>query len=404
MLTSTLPHLRCPKHVRKRIPLRGKYNTCGGTLKSLPKETFNIQSGTISGDIRSGELICETCGAKFPILAGVAILVNNVPEYLLSHVKGIAALVPVSDIPPELREDFLAAKEESSSAIEHIEEDLEAQRVNSLYLMNHYLRINAKNNQWKGSAQPGNTSPLIDSLMEKYWDNGPFAQIRDWVQDLAHEKYDTLELGCGVGGLYTELKPFIGSYLGIDSSFASIALARHIGLGLPYQLPIAIPDDLLQGSVSRKIKIEVAKAYDGRADFIVGDLDCLPIAFGSWGLSISLNTIDMLHEPESLPKLQFDLLKSTGMAIQSSPYVWHDLVAKKLRKTLPREIKDSATAVEWLYTKSGFTIKTAIKHLPWLFFKHVRQLEVYSVHLFLAQKNLSRAVVARAPSGTTFDV
>ena len=98
----------------------------------------------------------------------------------------------------------------------------------------------------------------------------------------------------------------------------------------------------------------------------------------------------MLNDPIKLPQLQSELLKKGGIAIQSCPYIWHESIARKLRKKLPSEISTSARAVEWLYEKAGFQLKEKLDHLPWLFFKHARQLEIYSVHLFLAQKAMTR--------------
>jgi hypothetical protein len=42
--------------------------------------------------------------------------------------------------------------------------------------------------------------------------------------------------------------------------------------------------------------------------------------------------------------------------------------------------------VEYLYEKSGLQIFKKLDHLPWLFLKHFRQIELYSVHLFAARK------------------
>jgi SAM-dependent methyltransferase len=322
-------------------------------------------------------------------LAGVAILVDNVRYYLLSHVKGIAQAVLDSEIPREYLADFLEAKAEIQS--EHIEEDLEAERVNSLYLMNHYLRVRNSDSSsqspwWKPVSSDG--SPLIDSLVRNYWDQGPFAQIKSWVGELTHQgtQQDVIELGCGVGGLALELKDSIRSYLGVDSSFASIALARHIALGVPYRGKIQIPGDLLQGPVSRKIDLPIARSYQGNIDFVVGDIESPPLQSEQWDLAIALNAIDMLDTPSQLPELKLKLLKKNGRAIQSCPYVWHETVARKLRGKLPREIQDSAQAVEYLYQQAGFKIERSMPHLPWLFFKHLRQIEIYSVHLFQAKK------------------
>ena len=94
----------------------------------------------------------------------------------------------------------------------------------------------------------------------------------------------------------------------------------------------------------------------------------------------------MLEEPKLLPLHQKLSLKPGGIAIQSGPYIWHERIARKLRAALPKTITESGKAVEWLYEDAGFKILETKDHLPWLFFKHGRQLELYSVHLFKAEK------------------
>lgn len=387
MINTTVDRLKCP---RKK---RGK-NACGSSL-----QVFSMQKKPSARlkevfETSFGHLECQKCQARFPILAGVAIVVDDVRAYLLSHVKGISQIIEDKEIPSEYRREFLDAKAEIQA--EHIEEDLEAQRVNALYLMNHYLRVQDVSAEggvpwWSPLAGPA--SPIIDALIREHWDRGPFAQIEHWVGSLGkgkHPRRHAVELGCGVGGLYIRLKKHLASYLGVDSSFASIALARHLALGMPYRGSIRIPGDLLQGSLSRSVQIAGATSYDGQADFIVGDLENLPLTNAQWDLAIALNAIDMLDQPSQLPRLKYDLLKEKGTAIQSCPYIWHETVSRKLRAGLPREIRDSARAVEWLYEKAGFKVGDKVDHLPWLFYKHLRQLEIYSVHLFTAEKMISK--------------
>lgn len=382
MLNTTVKQLKCP-----RIK-RGK-TQCGNPLKLFDPKKKEISVTGPKIEVTTGQLKCMSCHSQFPILAGIALLVDDVRYYLLSHVKGIAQVVLDSEIPREYLRDFLEAKAEIQS--EHIEEDLEAERVNALYLMNHYLRVQhsslyTRTPWWKPDGQEG--SLLIDSLVRNYWDQGPFSQIKNWISEMTYqkEKKDIVELGCGVGGLAVELKDYIQSYLGVDSSFASIALARHIVLGAPYRGTIRIPADLLQGPISRKVNLPIEKSTTSQIDFIVGDIENPPLKSSEWDLAIALNAIDMLDTPSHLPEVKWELLKKEGLAIQSCPYVWHEKVAKKLRKKLPREIQDSAQAVEHLYREVGFQIEKSVAHLPWLFFKHLRQIEIYSVHLFQAKK------------------
>lgn len=378
MINKTLSSLRCPS----RGP---KQKLCGSEL-----ELFSAKSVALDGapaetfDVIEGHLKCTRCKTEFPILAGVAILVDDVHSYLIGHVKGLSELVPDSAIPKKFRADFIAAREELET--QHIDEDLESQRVTALYVATHYLHAGTRENWWQ--APNGESSPLIDSLIREHWNNGPLAKISKWIENLPRAKmHDVVELGCGVGGLYPRIQSRVGRYLGVDSSFASIALARHLALGAKYPRTISIPSDLIDGPLAKAVQIAKAAKADGSADFVVGDLEALPVARESWSVSVALNAIDMLERPALLPELQQALLSKNGIAIQSCPYVWHESVAASLRKTLSKKNLSSSQAVEALYEKAGFSITERIEHLPWLFFKHARQLEIYSVHLLEARKN-----------------
>ncbi|NBU20494.1 hypothetical protein EBS43_03620 [bacterium] len=335
MLSSSVQHLRCPKKKNKKT-------LCHGSFRIHAIQSIKLPHLKDIHEIRRGQLECTTCRTDYPILSGVALIVPDVRSYLLHHVKGIAQVVPDSEIPREFLREYLEAKSEIQS--EHIEEDLEAERVTALYIMNHYLSSTTPESHTEGTwwtPKSESSPPFIDSLIN----------------------------------------------LGVDSSFGSIAIARHLALGLPYSGQLKLPEDLIQGPVSRRLKLPTPPLCTGHADFIVGDLDDLPVEHGIWDLSVSLNTIDMLEEPFSLPKLQFDLIQPSGLAIQSCPYIWHPLIAKRLRKALPPQVRTSSSrAVEWMYEDIGFQIEEKSKDIPWLFFKHVRQLEIYSVHAFVARK------------------
>lgn len=318
-------------------------------------------------------------------------MVGDVRGYLLSHVKGILQLVPAGELPREYARELKAAYAELQTGQIHIDDDLEAERVVSLYMMNHYLGSRVGDSSWFKPSLPSarKGSPFIASLIREYWEHGPLSRIERMVEDRMSGPAGVriLELGCGVGGLAQRLKKRSAFYLGVDSSFASIALARHLALGAPYEGELRIPEDLLMGPVSRRLggKPGGKAIKDGRADFVVGELEATPVVRGAWDLSIVMNAIDMLEKPSRLPELQRELASAQGRVIQSCPYIWHEGVVSKLRKTLPKSIQDSASAAEWLYERAGFKIVSSEDHVPWLFFKHLRQLEIYSVHLFFAE-------------------
>lgn len=224
MLSTTLKYLKCPR-IKKSKACSGQLFIQAGPGGPGVKET--VFAGGVS-EIISGRLICQSCKGQFPILSGVAVIVPEPYEYLLQHVKGVSRWVRDADIPRDLIADFTEARREIES--EHIEEDLEAERVTSLYVMNHFLQANTSQAWWKSGFK--NTSPEIAEIIERFWDRGPLSKISElW----GNEKKSLIELGCGVGGLYTHLSRAkkLNRYLGVDSSFASIALARKLNLNLP---------------------------------------------------------------------------------------------------------------------------------------------------------------------------
>jgi SAM-dependent methyltransferase len=378
MLSSTVLKLRCPRS--KCSSQKGELRV--HAVKSIPIQTLDKQKLT---DVWHGHVECPSCQSKYPILSGILILVEHVRDYLCVHVKGISKLVADAEIPKEYRNEYLKVKKEwlAEQGSEYIEEDLESERVTSLYLMNHYLRA-SESRDW---FQAKNGSPLIENLISEFWDQGPFTHIEKWIRELRAQNLSELsvvELGCGVGGFSRMLKDS-GFYLGVDSSFASIALARHLNLGVPYPHEIKIPGDLIDGAVSRTV--EFKPIVNPNCDFILADLEELPLKTESFDGSVALNAIDMLDEPSKLPRLQFEAVKKDGFAIQSCPYIWHSKTAKRLRAKAPKVATDSAMVVEWLYEKAGFKIQKREVQIPWLFFKHFRQLEIYSVHAFLGFKN-----------------
>ena len=365
MLRSTLARLRCP------MPNNG--DVCGGQVR--------VKSQDSGFEITSGELYCSSCTASFPILCGVAVVVPDVEGYLLHHVKGISKVVPDASIPAAIRNEFSELRKTLEE--EHIEEDLESERVNALYLMNHYFKVQGADRPWwKSKAE--SESPLISDLIEKHWDHGPFEVVSNWIQKDAR----VIELGCGVGGFYRKLQAKNITYLGVDSSFLSILIARHIHLGTAYPGELRFPGDLLYGNLAQIAEIQIAGlSIDSRVDFIVGEIDAVPVEQNGFDVCVSMNAIDMLDDPKRLPEVQKSLVRFGGEVIQTGPYIWHERIARGLRGRAPKKCDSSAAVVEWLYEKAGLKLEARELHVPWLFFKHLRQLEVYSVHAFLARKS-----------------
>lgn len=336
------------------------------------------------GDILWGEVACVSCEDRYPILSGVLLYVDDVENALIAHIKGITSLVPDERIPREYLATFEEAREslrEDGFFDEGLEEDLEAERVNALYIMNHFL---------KAAQVPSTGNPVIDELVSQHWDQGPLEKTAQAIRE--HGFRRVIEFGSSVGGIAQRLEASVDEYLGIDSSFVSVALSRHLVLGGPYPHPIRIPGDLIDGPVSIVPELPApAWASSDAVDFILADLHDLAIEPGSFDVSVALGLIDMLDEPGVLVFRQREVLAPGGAAIQAGPYIWHVPVARAFQERYPG--MNSAQAVQTLYQGGGFTAGESLDAIPWVFFKHLRQVELYSVHWAI-----HRLAQAHAPS------
>ncbi|MCM0606047.1 MAG: methyltransferase domain-containing protein [Xanthomonadaceae bacterium] len=326
MFVNTLQYLVCPD--------------CESTDLKLHSEQ------TLKGDVKSGRVICSTCTESFPIHDGVLIWLTNPDQYLRAHVTE--------------REDH----------IEHIDESLESDRVTALYWLGHY--VSAKELL---SANP-KLSATLKTLVKKYWDQGPMQTLAKLFKQKKLSG-SMLELGCGSGGLAHLLGSNLDSYLGIDSAYQGVKRARDILI--TKKNIYNAPSDLVQGPLANKITAKSKTKPPLDCDFIVVDIEIGGLKKNHWDMVAAFNVIDMLEEPSQLFKLKQFLLKSSGIAVSSSPYIWHPETAKQLK---PKKNESSQDRMVRMSREAGFgKIAFEIRDIPWLFFKNINQLEIYNVHL-----------------------
>lgn len=346
------------------------------------KTTLSASPHQGDQEIHYGILSCGQCKAEFPIVEGVAILVPELDDYFYEHAKGISTVLPKSAItnfekvsPPSAIEAYETGLSEISELRNQQagfvwEEDLETERVTHLYLLNHYV---------PRKQLPKNPDPVIEELLAQHWDQSPLALA---AQKTHGER--VLELGSGVGGLLSKLALHKSgsppkTYLGIDQSFLSTHYARKVSFFSPHGFEVIPPHDLLmKPSKVSPLKGDPISLKGIKADFVVGGIAGCPARENIWDSVIALNALDMVDPPQVLPRTQARLGKKGAEFIQSCPYLWPPKSANGIPS--PKFAQD-------LYGKEGLKITFSQEHVPWLFFKHERQLEYYSVHMFIASKN-----------------
>lgn len=374
MLEPTLQILRCP----------AQKGACNGNLE-LEVDDWTLQELLGVKEIQSGRLSCAQCETFFPIISGVAIVVPDVDQYIREHIAAITRYVNPEQL--ALKDAGIRHLFENINHSAPSEWDLESERVTSWYFANHYLSSEQLLNSLKREGiTPG---AGVTTLIEQFWDMGLSSLVRTYLD----ARVDSiLDLGCSVGGALWFSRTRAKQCLGIDLSFSAIKLARQINLHLKPDVPLVVPGDRLNNPPFVTALSPENLVDSGMVDFVVGDVNNLPVQKDMWEVIISANLIDMLSDPQRLPFIQWDLLTGTGQVVHACPYVWTDDGAAAIRNSVPKDTADSATAVEWIYKEAGFQIAKCEYDLPWLFFKHKRQVELYALHAFRALKETSKIV------------
>jgi SAM-dependent methyltransferase len=367
MFYETLDHLRCPN----------ASGSCGGRLQPVEPVIYFRDDDTQdkpghTQDIEWGFLECDVDGERFPILGGVAILVEHIADYIRMHARGIRGTLDQSRTPEEFA-PILANCDEAPLAYQ--DWALESEEVNSLYLASHYL---------DGSqvAALGSFHPAFEDLIRSHWD-GPAQYLHRVFSQWTRPLSTLLDMGCGVGGALMRARQFSRFSLGIDQCFRSIFTARSLNCRSAAEQLVDFRPDLL--APTQRLRVDMQPHPSGNlVDFVVGDILHPPVAMNHWDTTLSLNVLDVLPEPEKLPQVQENILRSGGTVIHSCPYQWSLDLLPDLRSKLPSQTCTSAQATEWLYRQCGFQVRESLQHLPWLFFEHERRLDLYSAHMMIA--------------------
>lgn len=363
MLEKTVSRLACP----------GVTSPCHGTL-FLKVEQSSRLSTCKHEDVGCGSLVCGDCGAFYPIIAGIAVVVSDWEEYVLSRWQLVSKL-PRESIPARVvslldgnnyREHYLSQQEWESDDI-----------LNS-YLMNHFLCYSLDE---LDNLKDVFTAPRIFDLIAENWPQSSPFQMKRWLE-AGPPCYDFLELGCSVGGTVTLLPGVLkGSYLGIDLSLRSIAVARKLLLQTDSQSIGILPHG---ESLDAEMWIDIdlrEKIADLDVDFIVGSAWQPPVRFGNWNFVSAVNIIDFSSDPQAFVRMQHGLLSKSGRCFLAAPISPFSPIASKLDSQFAA-VSLTETVVE-LYRDAGFTLLDRKDDLPWIIPRGPRYVEYFSVDAFL---------------------
>jgi SAM-dependent methyltransferase len=328
-------------------------------------------------ELHEGIVLCEKCGANFPVVAGVPIFVTDLPNYFRPRYSSLMAASSTEQGPSQQLLAYL--QREGIDCIEMSNQGYNYETFADLskYVSAHYDQL----------ADVAGRSP------------GPFAA---WVRDGYVNLYDllceklfpllgagavALDLGSNVGGMSYRLAPRCQKVFGVDLAFRPTLAARKILLHQP--TPLMEYKLVEEGRRSYTRRLDVPKQEN--VEFIVASATELPFAQRKFDLVTCSNVIDCVPDPKELVSTMTTALKKGGLLVVNDPYAWHVAGYTGVANWLgePKigvpERRPSAKALRDLLAKQ-YKILWEEDHVPWLLREYGRCYHVWLNHCLIARK------------------
>ena len=332
-------------------------------------------------DVAQAVLRCDGCGARYPVICGVPVLIPSVEDwirgnywFLLGFAEEMGA--PPTSIRPFLRKAAAASGEMPPRQLYDRRWSTRVAKFVSSYLISHHL----------GLEKLDLLSPAQRRLAaEMAGEGGPHEVLSGMLADLEEpvaEKGPALDVGCSVGGMTARLAGGDRLAVGADTSFESLVWARSLLRGRPgppERVPVFTEGD-------NRVEIPLVPRKGGRCEFVLARGEALPFAGGCFQVAASCNLIDVLEQPPSLLDEKRRLLKPGGVLLLSSPFL-HTAVG--VRRCLAPEGRMPADVLRALLDERGFTVTAERENVPWVLYHYQRRLDFYQTFCLAARRRLA---------------
>jgi SAM-dependent methyltransferase len=307
--------------------------------------------------VRHGRLLCPAteCGAVYPIIDGLAVLVPDLDRYL-----GDAAvyLLTRDDLPAETM-DLIGAHLPANSFFDAARQHL------SSYARDHYGAWDPEDAS--ATPLPGSSWRLVEAGLARAGAvEGP-----------------VVELGCAAGGGCFRIAEQLGlPVLGLDLSAPLIRLAQQVSERGSVRYPCR-----MAGTAYRDRAFPLPFAKRELVDFWLADALTPPLAAGSAGLVIAVNLVDCVQDPGRLIATVADLLRPGGKAILATPFDWSVAATPRERWLGGRSAGEPPPSlVAALAGEARLSMLAHESDLPWAIRLHERATMNYRVELILAER------------------
>ncbi|OJT99377.1 MAG: hypothetical protein BGN83_19275 [Rhizobium sp. 63-7] len=322
-------------------------------------------------DIRSGILSCGACGAEFPILDGLPVLVPEVRRYVQDNLFYILAR---NDLTPAV-EGLIGDAAGPGSGLEAIRQHV------SSYAWDHW-----------GDRDPEGAGDLPGGAT-------PGAVIRNLASGLEMIAADMadgpiLDIGCGTGRTTAELAERTGRLtLGIDISMSLARAGRQAVVG-------GVVDYALRrnGLVYDRRRYAAGHKAGKLADIWICDVMALPFETDTFAAAAAMNVVDCMVDPRAGLTEISRALRPDGAAILSVPFDWSGQVTpveawlgghsqRAAHRGSPEAILDMLLS-DGPLAAGDLRRNGPSQEVPWHVRLHDRSCMYYSAHLVAARKTV----------------
>jgi SAM-dependent methyltransferase len=270
-----------------------------------------------NGDCLEGILTCENCGSKFPIIAGVGIIVADFSTYAANRVQVFGNWI-VETKSAELRA-FLREKGMTIHKSENNMNRYDDSKWFRPFTWTHY--------------EYSLDDRMLSMLRWKIRPDEIYRKVANLIENSMTQV--GLDLGCSVGSAAILMAKKLSFVFGIDLSFSFIAEARR-----------------------RMKEMEMQNV-----EFIVCDSTKMPFGQKYFDIVAALNLIGRLDLENTIQSVN-NLIKSDGKLFMADPYDVDNNIAQGTRSRI------NGAELRRLLEKSGYSIMARTKKsesfIPWI--------------------------------------
>jgi len=351
MKTTLLTDLNCPG--------------CQGALEIDKNKVKPVT--TDDNELREGLLTCKSCNKNYPVICGLAILLDKTNTWLRSNYYYLA-------------EGALNSSGIGESLARYLDQQgwrMSASPANNYYELPRWVEIFLSTHYDPIPAGANDTSDLGQTIAGQ---PSVFDFVSDNLQQLKPGSGGrALDVGANVGGMTWRLAQQMDNVIAIDTAFNPMLTARKIQLGEPQ--PQTSIRRYIDGLRHEEIQIG---PFPSNVEFLIASVFDLPIN-GQFDVVTALNVIDVVPNPNAFIEVLINRLESGGLLVITSPYSWgSDDVP--IENWLGDKDTPSSEVLTTLLKDKGLTIEQEADCIPWVLREHKRWYRVFHNHCVIARK------------------